>query len=268
MHQSLPTKIKAFFFHPLFLIFISPLAYILIGTIYAAQLSTVNSLLVIGLYLFILMNQFLEKIIATEFQKENKKIKASLLIIEAINLLIISSLTLSSHLLIGLLLVFYSILIQGQIYFKENDLKWLLISMKAIFKGGILTYISFFIQLFFIPNTIFLWSVPSILLALIIELTDHTIKAKQPESLKKNRLLALSLLIFLYISSIFILSLSFSYFSLLLLISLPTAWNLLSLYRASARTKSFSIKLKQLNLFAIIFLFLFALVISTKTFLQ
>ncbi|WP_414839792.1 hypothetical protein [Carnobacterium sp. TMP28] len=268
MKPSLPTKIKGFFLHPLFLIFITPLAYILIGTIYAAQLSTINFTLVIGLYLFILLNQFLEKISATEYQKKHKEIKISLFIIEAINLLVISSLALSSHFLIGVLLVLYSILIQGQIYLRENRLKWLLISLKAIFKGGILTYISFFIQLSFIPNTIFIWSISSILLVLIIELTDYTIKTNQLESLKQNRLLALSLFVFLYLSSIFILWLSFSYFSLLLLLSLPAAWNVLSTYQLSAQAKPHSLKLKRLNVLTISFLFLFTLVISTRLFLQ
>ncbi|MCA9766595.1 MAG: hypothetical protein KC455_09280 [Carnobacterium sp.] len=201
-------------------------------------------------------------------KKSKKKIITSFFIIEVINLLVIGSLALSSHFLIGVLLVLYSILIQGQIYLRENKLKWLLISLKAIFKGGILTYISFFIQLSFIPNTIFIWSTSSILLILIVELTDYTIKTNQLETIKQNQLIALSLFVFLYLSSIFILWLSFSYFSLLLLLSLPAAWNVLSIYRLSAQPKPLSLKLKQLNLLTIAFLFLFTLVISTRLFLQ
>ncbi|MEG0497210.1 MAG: hypothetical protein RR541_04365, partial [Carnobacterium sp.] len=124
MNQALLTKMKGIFLHPLFLVFITPLTYILIGTIYAAQLSSIAFLPFIGLYLFILVNQLLEKIITIWLQKLNKELTTSLLITEAINLLIISYFALSFHLLIGLLLLFYSILIQGQVYFVEIGLKW------------------------------------------------------------------------------------------------------------------------------------------------
>lgn len=266
MNQALLTKMKGIFLHPLFLVFITPLTYILIGTIYAAQLSSIAFLPFIGLYLFILVNQLLEKIITIWLQKLNKELTTSLLITEAINLLIISYFALSFHLLIGLLLLFYSILIQGQVYFIEIGLKWFTFIMKAIFKGGILTYISFFIQLPFIPNTIFLWSIPLILLALLVEITEYSVKTKQVEQIKQNRFLFLSLLVLLYLSSFLILSLSFSFFSLFLLLSLPAAWNMLSLYRVSSHTKSSSIKLKQLMVFSVIFLLSFALIISTKSF--
>ncbi|WP_034550947.1 hypothetical protein [Carnobacterium funditum] len=267
MNQALLTKLKGIFFHPLFLIFITPLTYILIGTIYTAQLSTIAFWSFFVLYLFILINQFLEKIIHKWLQQPNKELTTALLFTEAINLLIISSFALSFHILIGLLLLLYSVLVQSQFYLIKIDLKWFVFAMKAIFKGGILTYVSFFIHLSFIPNTIFLWSIPLILLALIVEITEYAIRTKQIEQIKQNRILFLSLLTSLYISSFLILWLSFSYFSLLLLLSLPAAWSLVSLYRMSANKNSFSMKLKQLSVFSIIFLFSFALVISTRVFI-
>ena len=266
MNQSLLTKLKGIFLHPLFLVFITPLTYILVGTIYAGQISSVAFFPFIGLYLFILVNQLLEKIIATWLQKLTKELTTSLLITEALNLLIISYFALSFHLLIGLLLLLYSVLIQGQLYFIKIGLKWFLLIMKAIFKGGILTYISFFIQLSFIPNTIFLWSIPLILLASIVEITEYSVKTKKVEQIKQNRFLILSLLALLYLSSFLILSLSFSYFSLFLLLSLPAAWSMLSLYKVSSYNKPSSIKLKQLMVFSILFLLSFSLVISTKSF--
>ena len=266
MNQTLLTKLKGISLHPLFLVFITPLTYILIGTIYARQISSIAFLPFIGLYLFILVNQLLEKIISTWLQRLNKESTTSLLITEALNLLIISYFALSFHLLIGLLLLLYSVLIQGQLYFIKIGLRWFLLIMKAVFKGGILTYISFFIQLSFIPNTIFLWSIPLILLALIVEITEYSVKTKQVEQIKQNRFLFLCLLVLLYLSSFLILSLSFGYFSLFLLVSLPSAWSILSLYKVSTYNKPTSIKLKQLMAFSVVFLLSFSLVISTKFF--
>jgi hypothetical protein len=266
MNQALSTKMKAVFFHPFFLIFITPIAYLLTGTIYAAQISSFSLLPFIGLYLFMLINQFLEKIIRIWLQKPTKALTLALLSTEALNLIIISSFALSIHLLVGLLLLFYSTLIQSQVYLIKLELKWVMYMMKAIFKGGILTYISFFVQLSFIPNTIFLWSIPFILLALVIEIIEYPIRSQQVEQLKQNRSLFLGLLVALYLSSFSILWLSFGYFALLLLLSLPAAWSVVSLYRVSNQAKPSSIKIRQLLIFSIVFLLSFALVISTKSF--
>ncbi|MGB3161631.1 hypothetical protein [Carnobacterium sp.] len=259
-------KLKTILFHPYFLIFITPLTYILIGTIYAAQLSTIAFLPFLALYLFLLVNQFLEKIIYIWIEKLTKELTTTLLVTEAINLLLISYFALTYHLLIGLLFILYSILMQGQVYFFKIDIKWFVFIMKAIFKGGILTYIAFFVQLFFIPNTLFLWSIPLILLALIIEITEYPIRTKQINRIKENRFLFLGLLLTLYLTSFFILGLSFGYFSLLLLLSFPAAWSILSLYRTSTYTLSYSIKNRQLLLFSTLFIFSFALIISTTVF--
>lgn len=266
MNQALSTKMKDIFFHPFFLILVTPIAYLLPGTIYAAQMSSFSFLPFIGLYLFILINQFLERIIRIWLQKPTKNLTVALLATETLNLIIISSFALSIHLLIGLLLLFYSILIQSQVYLIKLELNWVMYMMKAIFKGGILTYISFFVQLSFIPNTIFLWSIPFILLALLIEMTEYPIRTQQIEQLKQHRSLLLGLLVALYLSSFSILWLSFSYFSLLLLLSLPAAWSVISLYRVSSHKKPSSIKIRQLLIFSIVFLLSFALVISTKSF--
>lgn len=266
MNQPLSTKIKAVFLHPFFLIFITPIAYLLTGTVYAAQISNFSFFPFIGLYLFILINQLLEKIIRIWLQKPVKALTFALLATEALNLMIISSFALSIHLLIGLLLLLYSILIQSQHYLIKLELKWVMYTIKAIFKGGILTYVSFFVQLPFIPNTIFLWSIPFILLALVIEITEYPIRLQQIEQLKQQRSLFLGLLAALYLSSFSILWLSFGYFSLLLLLSLPSAWSVVSLYRVSSQAKPSSIKIRQLLIFSVIFLLSFALVISSKTF--
>ena len=266
MNQPLLTKMKAVFLHPFFLIFITPIAYLLTGTIYAAQISNFSFFPFIGLYLFILINQLLEKIIRIWLQKPAKALTLALLATEALNLIIISSFALATHLLIGLLLLLYSTLIQSQLYLIKLELKWVMYMMKAIFKGGILTYISFFVQLPFIPNTIFLWSIPFIVLALVIEITEYPIRLQQVEQLKQQRTLFLGLLAALYLSSFSILWLSFGYFSLLLLLSLPSAWSVVSLYRVSSQAKPSSIKIRQLLVFSIIFLLSFALVISSKTF--
>lgn len=266
MNPSLSIKKKALFFHPFFLIFITPIAYLLTGTIYATQISKFSFFPFIGLYLFILINQLLEKIIRIWLHKPTKTLTYALLATEALNLIIISAFALSTHLLIGLLLLLYSTLIQSQHYLIKLELKWVMYTMKAIFKGGILTYISFFVQLSFIPNTIFLWSIPFILLALIIEITEYPLRMQQIEQLKQQRSLFLGLLTALYLSSFSILWLSFGSFSLLLLLSLPFAWSVVSLYRISSQAKPSSIKIRQLLTFSIIFLLSFALVISSKTF--
>lgn len=275
MNRSIYTQWRNFFSHPLFIILITPLTYLLTGSIYAAQIAKLSVLPFFMLYLFILLNQFLEKMVDNWLKKPEKVLSFILLVSEIINLLVIVYFISSLNSLIGLLLVLYSLLIQGHSYLIKIGLDWFSIVMQAIFKGGILTYLSFSIQLSFIPNTLFLWSIPLIVLALLIELGNHQVKLEQIAvlaqktivSIQNLHLLFISLLVFLYLSSFFILWPTFGYITLFLLLSMPLAIKAIRSFQPVKKEEmKRSSRLKQLSAYSILFLSIFAAIISTRFF--
>lgn len=275
MNKTNYTQWRAFFSHPLFIILITPLTYLLTGTIYAAQITELAVLPFFMLYLFILLNQFLEKMVDNWLKKPEKVLSFILLVSEIINLLVIVYFTSSLNFLIGLLLALYSLLIQAHSYLIKIGLDWFSIVMQAIFKGGILTYLSFSIQLSFIPNTLFMWSIPLIVLALLIEIGTYQVKREQLAGLAQKaitpiqnlHLLFISLLVFLYLSSFFILWPAFGYSTLFLLLSTPLAVKVMRSFQpVKKEEKKRSSRLKQLSVYSILFLSIFAAIISTRFF--
>lgn len=275
MNKFIYTQWRDFFSHPLFIILATPLTYLLTGTIYAAQIVKLSLLPFFMLYLFILINQFLEKMADNWLQKPEKVLTFILLVSETINLLVIIYFISSLNALIGLLLVLYSLLIQGHSYLIKIGMDWFSIFMQAIFKGGILTYLSFSIQLSFIPNTLFLWSIPLIVLALLIELGNYQVKLEQIAVLAQKKIVSvqnlhilfIGLLVFLYLSSFFILWPTFGYITLFLLLSIPMAVKVMrSSHSVKKEEMKRSSRLKQLSAYSIFFLLIFAAIVSTRFF--
>ncbi|MEG0475952.1 MAG: hypothetical protein RR548_09670 [Carnobacterium sp.] len=269
-------RFQAFFNHSLFIIFATPLTYLFVGTLYAAQITRVHFLPFFLLYCFILLNQFLEKFLERWVKKTSRHSTIFLLIFELLNLSLVVYFTFSLHYLIGMLLLFYSLLVHGQFYLIKIGLAWFSIAMQAVFKGAIMTYISFSIQVLFIPNTLFLWSIPLVLLALFVELGKYQTSLKPLVSVTTNELftdrttyLALnSVLVLLYFSSFLMLWPSFSYFTCLLLLSMPAAWTAIQSYDPTKAVKKNTNTLKQLTLYSLLYLFLFACIISARFFIH
>lgn len=269
-------RFQAFFNHSFFIIFATPLTYLLVGTLYAIQITNVHFVPFFLLYCFILLNQFLEKFLERWIKKTSENSTVFLLLFELLNVGLIVYFTFSLHYLIGLLLLFYSLLVHGQFYLIKIGLVWFSIAMQAIFKGAIITYVSFAIQVLFIPNTLFLWSIPLVLLALFVELGRYQAALKPLVPITTNKtftsqtifLVLNSVLILLYISSFLVLWPSFSYFTWLLLLSIPAAWQASRTYDPTKAVRHHTNKLKQLSIYSLLYLFLFACIVSTRFFMH
>lgn len=169
MH-SIYKSITHYLYHPLFLVLVIPLSYLLIGTLYAGQYSSFNFMRFLLLYSFIFLNHLLGNFLFKTIKLSFSFNHIPFLIFEVLNLLLIYYFAYNIHYLVGLLCFFYSLVIHLQFYLVKQGYSWLMLFFSSVFKGGILTYLSFFVQANFIPNTLFYWSIPLILMVFLVEL--------------------------------------------------------------------------------------------------
>ncbi|MFS7259131.1 1,4-dihydroxy-2-naphthoate octaprenyltransferase [Carnobacterium divergens] len=268
MIQMTLQTMRKLFFNPLFLIFVSPLTLILLGTVLSIQYSSITITSFLLLYLFVLLNQFLEKILAYHKKEKQKLRLLPIILFELLNVLSILYLTLSSNFLIGILLLLYSLVIHLQYIPYNLSLSLYSLILTTLFKGGILTYLSFYIQTGFISRELYFWSFPLIALYGFIgyykQLLELNIESRY---LAKKDFLTLNVLL-LSIYIVPFLSLYVPHYIenwiFLLLLSSPLAITLILLLKEKKAAYSTSIKMKQINLFQIVFISLLSIIALIK----
>lgn len=266
MLHSIYKTIIHYLYHPLFLVFLIPLSYLLAGTLYASQYTQYNFTRFFLLYSFIFINHLLGNFLFKADKIIPSSNHLSFFFFELINLLLIYYFSAMIHPLAGLLCFFYSLVIHSQFYLVRHGYSWLTLVVSSVFKGGILTYLSFYFQANFIPTTLFYWSIPLILVLFLVELAKLqlnylTITNQLNENKNSvifldtkifNRIF-LSLLILTYLISFILFYPTFNKSTFIFLLTLPLAIKLTSILFSKEETILSKIKQRTLQLYSISF---------------
>ena len=146
-----------------FFYFIFPTFYILFGLIYAIPFSTLNIISFFVLYLFVLLTQLLETYFRNYFILKMKFHKKNIGILEFFIGLSLLYFIITHSWVSGLLLVCYTLMVQGKYLFIHYGLDFLSISLTTLFKSLLLNIFGFYIHTGFISNTIFIYLLPLII---------------------------------------------------------------------------------------------------------
>lgn len=264
--QSIYKKIIHYLYHPLLLTFLIPLSYLLVGTLYASQYTQHNFIRFFLLYSFIFINHLLGNFLFESAKTTLSFNHLPFIIFELINLSLIYYFSYTIHPLAGLLCFFYSLVIHSQFYLVRHGYSWLTLVVSSVFKGGILTYLSFYIQANFIPITLFYWSIPLILTLFLVELgklqlnyaeiTKHSNENKTNTiflDAKRFNLIFLCLLVSIYLVSLIFFIPIFKKSTFIFLLTLPFAVKLIQSLFSKEETIPSKIKQRTLQLYSISF---------------
>lgn len=278
MH-SIYKSITHYLYHPLFLILVIPLSYLLIGTLYAGQYSSFNFIRFLLLYSFIFLNHLLGNFLFKTIKSSFSFNHIPFLIFEALNLLIIYYFAYNIHYLVGLLCFFYSLVIQLQFYLVKQGYPWLMLFFSSVFKGGILTYLSFFVQANFIPNTLFYWSIPLILMVFLVELgklqlnyrrINGPLNEHNPNNLflehRNFQRIVLYLLILIYVVSFILFIPTFKSLLFIFILTLPFTIKVVQLSFSTKESISTKLTQRTLQLCSITFFISFSIMLFIYNF--
>lgn len=278
MH-SIYKSITHYLYHPLFLVLAIPLSYLLIGTLYAGQYSSFNGIRFLLLYSFIFLNHLLGNFLFKTIKSSFSFNHIPFLIFEVLNLLLIYYFAYNIHYLVGLLCLFYSLVIHLQFYLVKQGYSWLMLFFSSVFKGGILTYLSFFVQANFIPNTLFYWSIPLILMVFLVELgklqlnysrINGPLNEQNPNNLflehKHFQYIILYLLILIYVISFILFIPTFKSLSFILMLTLPFTIKVVQLFFSIKKSISAKVTQRTLQLCAISFFISFSIMLFIYNF--
>lgn len=278
MHSIYKT-ITHYLYHPLFLVLVIPLSYLLIGTLYAGQYSSFNFIRFFLLYSFIFLNHLLGNFLFKTIKSSFSFNHIPFLLFEVLNLLLIYYFADNIHYLVGLLCFFYSLVIHLQFYLVKQGYSWLMLFFSSVFKGGILTYLSFFVQANFIPNTLFYWSIPLILMVFLVELgklqLNYTRINGQLNEHNSNNLfldhkhfqrIVLYLLILIYVVSFILFIPTFKSLSFIFILTLPFTIKVVQLSFSTKESISAKLTQRTLQLCSIAFFISFSIMLFIYNF--
>jgi len=264
--QSIYKMIIHYLYHPLFLTFLIPLSYLLVGTLYASQYTQYNFIHFFLLYSFIFINHLLGNFLNETAKTTLSSNHLPFIIFELINLSLIYYFSYTIHPLAGLLCFFYSLVIHSQFHLVRHGYSWLTLFVSSVFKGGILTYLSFYIQANFIPITLFYWSIPLILTLFLVELgklqlnyTKITRQSNENQTnsvfldTKRFNLIFLCLLVSIYLVSLIFFIPTFKKLTFIFLLTLPFAVKLIQSFFSKEESITPKFKQKTLQLYSISF---------------
>lgn len=209
MNKLLTNKI----YHPILYFFLIGFLSLLVGSVLALEFNNFNALALFLFYLFILVNQFIESILLRVPKQDYELSKKILFFSEAMNILLIIFFSKEYSLTAGIILLLYSLMVQFQFLFSYYQLEKTAAFIASFFKVFLVSGFSFYIHLHFIDYYVLFYSLGLFFPYFIYELA----KIKK---LKLNK----SIPIFSFLSYfIAILTLwnQISYFSLLLLLTIP-----------------------------------------------
>lgn len=215
MRQAILDK----FYQPTLYFFLLPLLQILLGITFSIQYQSINVLACIFLYLFILCNQMLENILLRIPNSDFEFSKGFFMTFELLNVLTILYFGFQFSWIAGLVLLLFSLNIQGQFLFSYYNLELFAAIISAVLKILFLNGFSFYIGAGFIQLQSTLYFAGLILPFLLYE-----IARVHPEMSKKTTITIVSSS---YLIGVLLLWSPLNLVSLLLFVSLPFAWGLI-----------------------------------------
>lgn len=209
-------KIINKFYHPVLYFFLLPLVSLVFGSLLASQYGSLRLVMLVFFYFFVLVNQLIENILLRIPKSDFELSKKLLIFLEIINLFILLFFTWNYSLLAGITLFLYTLIIQLQFLFSYYELEKVAALIASFLKVVLLNGFAFYIHADFIHYASFFAYIGILIPYFIYELTRiQNQKLDQPIRL----LIALS-----YPMAILFLWPSFSYASLLFLLSLTLLW--------------------------------------------
>ncbi len=279
LFQSIFKTINHYLYHPLFLVLTIPLSYLISGTLYAGQYAHFSVVHFFLLYSFTFINHLLGNFLFKKTKESISYFQLSFIAFEIINLLLIFYFSFRVHYLAGLLLLLYSLVIHLQFYLVKQGYAWLMLVFSSIFKGGILTYLSFYVQANFIPSTLFYWSIPLVLVVFLVEFgklqlnygsihkdfsNDQTTLLFLKQELFNRIFLGLTVLIYLISFIIFIPT--FNKLSFIILLTIPFALSIIQSILSTKKTVPTKLKQRMLYIYSISFFIAFSIILFVHIF--
>ena len=217
------------FYHPMLFFFLLPLFYMALGVIFSLQYNAFNYLSLIIFYVFILSNQMLENMLLRIPTNNFQLSKKFVLVLEFLTLLALMYFGWQHSWMASLVLFCFTLIIQLQFLFSYYSLEYVSIFIANFFKLILLNSFAFYM------GTNFLYS-RFIPYYFGLFLPFFLYEASRISTPIKNKLL-IPLIAGSYLVSIVLLWQYFTWFSLLILLSLPFAWLLITEYsRKTAAT--------------------------------
>lgn len=258
--MPIKNTIETFLYNPIVLVLFTPFSYLLIGTLYAVQYVPLNIGKFIAFYLLLFVNYCIENYLKKHSFLNKSELKGPFYLMELMNILLIAFLSFQSHYSIALLIILYSLIIHFQQVLKDNQFPIVAVLILGIFKGGMLTYLSFFIQAQFLPLILIVWSTPLVILHLFIEIGSYLAEKKSPRVAIGQSYILVTLLIFIYLSTGLFLYSTFRMGLFLFILTLPLAIRLARLFITHSWKDSKPVTLKTFRLFQLLYtvIFIFA----------
>jgi len=220
------------FYHPVLFFFLLPLFYMSLGSVFSLQYNPLNYLSIIILYLFILSNQMLENMFLRIPQNDFQLSKRFVFLLETLTVLALLFFGWRHSWTASLVLLLFSAIIQLQFLFSYYDLDYVAVLVTTFFKVILLNGFSFYIGTQFIHTRFIPYYFGLFIPFFLYE------AARIENSMRK---VTLTVLVSLgYIVSIVLLWQHLAWGSLLLLLTLPFAWLVISEYNRKT-TASYAI---------------------------
>lgn len=252
-------RIESSLYNPVVLVLLTPLSYLLIGTIYAMQYTDLNVGKFIVFYLLLFINYCIEHFLGKHLSLKKEVFKKTFIVLEIANLLFIAYISVYSHYSVGLLIILYSLAIHSKQALKENQFPIVAILIIGLFKGGILTYLSFFSQAQFLPLMLILWSTPLIFLHLFVEFGSYLLERTSSNVAKGQSYLLLFSMVLIYFLTLIFLFSSFKIWLLLFILTFPIAFRLAKLFYTHTWKMSKSMTLKTIRIYQLSYIITFTL---------
>lgn len=201
------------FYNPFIYFFLLTFLSLLFGSLSAAQFSQLNYLVLTLFYVYIFINQLIENILLRIPQQDFLLSKKILFILEFFNLSIILFFSWSYSFTAGVVLLFYTLIIQLQFLFSYYDLEIIASIISSLLKVILLNSFAFYIQTKFITY-------PSALYSLGIFLPYLSYELIRLSNIKTSKVINIINML-AYPIATFIMWSRISYFSLFLFLSLP-----------------------------------------------
>lgn len=206
-------NINSKLYQPMLFFFLLPLISLVPGTIFAQQFTKINYISFAILYLYIIVNQFIENVLLRIPANNFERSKRFLISLELINLLFILFFGLQYSWISASILILYTIIIQLQFLFSYYNLEKVSAVITSFLKVILLNSLSFYIHTNFV-----LFRVTNYYLALFIPYLIYELTRSEKEINKRLFLLLSSMS---YLFTMILLWQDIGWLSLSLLVSTP-----------------------------------------------
>lgn len=209
MNNKITNKI----YQPILYFFLLPVLSLIFGTFFASKYGNLRFAMLLFFYLFILTNQLIENILLRVPNNDFELSKKLLIVLEIVNFSILLLFTWQYSIIAGLILFLYTLIIQVQFLFSYYDLEKTAAFIASFLKVILLNSFAFYLHTEFLSLDRFSNYAVILIPYFIYELT-RLHNQKPDQSFKTLGTLS-------FIIALLLLWQSFSYFSLLFLVSLP-----------------------------------------------